>query len=77
MPGNREGGKKTAKKVKARLGDDFYKKIGAKGGRKSRNGGFAKNVKCNCDVISEPHLTQNCAGIKGGRKGKRGKAKNA
>jgi general stress protein YciG len=35
-----EGGKRAAKKVKETYGEDFFKKIGAKGGAKSRGGGF-------------------------------------
>lgn len=44
MAGTEEGGKKTAEKNVAR-DPDFYKKIGAKGGRKSKptNRPFAKD----------------------------------
>lgn len=42
MPATREGGIKAAQTNKNRYGTDFYKKIGAMGGAKSRGGGFAK-----------------------------------
>lgn len=42
MPGTREGGLKASETNKTRYGKDFYKNIGADGGRKSRGGGFAK-----------------------------------
>lgn len=41
MASNREGGLKAAKTNKAKYGDDFYKRIGATGGKISRVGGFA------------------------------------
>jgi len=56
MPGTAEGGKKAAATNKARYGREFYVKIGAAGGKKSRNGGFAAN----------PELAR-IAGAKGGR----------
>lgn len=43
MAATREGGIKAAATNKERYGEDFFKKIGAEGGRKSRNGGFAAN----------------------------------
>lgn len=41
MPGTTTGGKNAAITNKKKYGEDFYKKIGAKGGAKSRGGGFA------------------------------------
>ena len=41
MPGNKIGGLKAAEANKAKHGLDFYKRIGAIGGTKSRHGGFA------------------------------------
>jgi len=41
MPATREGGLKAAITNKAKYGEDFYKRIGATGGAKSRGGGFA------------------------------------
>ena len=41
MSNNTTGGKLAAKTNMERHGSDFYKKIGAIGGTKSRHGGFA------------------------------------
>jgi general stress protein YciG len=43
MGGTKEGGLQAAEKNKARYGEDFYAKIGAMGGKKSRTGGFYQN----------------------------------
>jgi general stress protein YciG len=63
MPGTREGGLKAASTNKKRYGKEFYTRIGAVGGKKSRGGGFAAN----------PELARS-AGAKGGRASRRGKA---
>lgn len=42
MAGSTEGGRKTAATVKRLYGDDFYKQIGGKGGRKSQGGAFSR-----------------------------------
>lgn len=55
-----EGGKKAAKRNKELYGNDFYQKIGAMGGKKSRGGGFAAN----------PELARE-AGRKGGKKSRK------
>lgn len=62
MAGTTIGGKKAAAKNKARHGDDFYKRIGAIGGRKGTTGGFYANRKL-----------ASIAGRKGGLKSRRGK----
>lgn len=41
----REGGIRAAKKVKETYGEDFFKKIGALGGKKSTGGGFTGDPK--------------------------------
>lgn len=64
MPGTKLGGLKAAETNKKRHGEDFYKKIGAKGGHNGHTGGFAAN----------PTLAR-LAGSKGGRLSKRGPAK--
>lgn len=56
MAGTRAGGVKAAKMNRELYGDDFYKKIGSKGGRNGHTGGFALN----------PALAR-VAGAKGGR----------
>lgn len=63
MPGTKAGGKKAAATNKARYGDDWYKKIGAAGGRSSNTGGFA----------AMPRWKVVEAGRKGGRVSKRTK----
>lgn len=63
MSGTIEGGKKASLTNKQRHGDDYYAKIGGKGGRNGRTGGFAANR----DLART-------AGAKGGRLSRRGKA---
>mgnify|MGYP001547092909 CR=1 FL=1 len=41
MAGTARGGRLAAEKNKKKYGPDFYKKIGARGGRAGHNGGFA------------------------------------
>ena len=55
------GGAKAAATNKARYGKDFYKIIGAKGGRNGHTGGFASNI-----------ALAAVAGRKGGKRGKAG-----
>ena len=43
MAGTVVGGKKAAQTNKERYDENFYKRIGALGGKKSRGGGFAAN----------------------------------
>ena len=64
MSGTRAGGIKAAQSNLARHGDDFYARIGAKGGRKGHTGGFFANREL-----------ARTAGAKGGKISKRGKAK--
>lgn len=65
MAGNKEGGRKAAATNIKRHGEDFYKRIGAKGGRNGHTGGFAANREL-----------ASIAGRKGGLKSRRGKAKH-
>ena len=60
MSGTTLGGKKAAATNKTRYGNDFYAKIGAKGGKLGTTGGFAAN----------PELAS-IAGRKGGTKSRR------
>ena len=64
MAGTKEGARKAAATIKERHGIDFYKNIGAEGGRKGHTGGFAAN----------PTLAK-IAGAKGGRISRRGPAR--
>ena len=43
MAGTKIGGMKAAATNKSKHGADFYAKIGAKGGKNGRTGGFAAN----------------------------------
>lgn len=62
MAGTVSGGKAAAATNKAKYGKDFYAKIGAKGGKLGRTGGFAANK----ELARE-------AGRKGGRISRRTK----
>lgn len=42
MSGNIKGGYKTAATVKKRYGEEYFKRIGALGGKKSQGGGFSR-----------------------------------
>lgn len=63
MAGTKAGGQKAALTNKERHGKDFYAKIGAKGGKLGRTGGFAANREL-----------ARVAGAKGGRISRRRKA---
>ncbi len=65
MAGNKIGGAKAAATNKRLHGEDFYKRIGKKGGQNGHTGGFAAN----------PELAR-IAGRKGGLISRRGPAKN-
>lgn len=62
MAGTIEGGRKAAATNKIKYGEDFYAKIGGKGGKLGRTGGFFANRE----------LARR-AGAIGGRKSRRGK----
>lgn len=64
MSGTKEGAKKAAATNKVKHGEDFYKRIGSKGGKRTGLKGFALN----------PALAR-VAGAKGGRNGRRGGSK--
>ena len=61
MSGNAEDGKKAAETNRKRYGENWYKEIGAKGGRNGHTGGFYANREL-----------ARVAGAKGGRISKRG-----
>lgn len=60
MAGTENGGKSAAATNKKKYGEDFYIKIGAKGGRKGHTGGFHANREL-----------ARIAGAKGGRTSRR------
>lgn len=45
MAGTKIGGKRAAITNKKKYGEDFYRDIGAKGGKRGKTGGFASNLK--------------------------------
>lgn len=63
MAGTKEGGRAAAATNKAKYGPDFYARIGAKGGKKGRTGGFFANREL-----------ARIAGAKGGKISRRTKA---
>jgi len=64
MSGTKAGGLKAAETNRRLHGEDFYSKIGRRGGRNGHTGGFAAN----------PELAR-IVGAIGGRKSRRGPAK--
>ena len=75
MVGTRSGGLKTAATNKAKYGEDYYRKMGQKGGRVSSNGGFA-SMKVGADGLTGPERAR-IKGAIGGHISKRtNKAKN-
>lgn len=64
MAGTKTGGIKAAATNKRKHGKDFYKRIGALGGQKSKGGGFAAN----------PELARE-AGRRGGLKSRKNRSK--
>ena len=65
MSGTKAGGLKAVKTTKEKHGEDFYAKIGSKGGKNGHTGGFASN----------PELAK-IAGAKGGSISRRTGVKN-
>lgn len=63
MAGTKAGGEAAAATNKSKYGADFYARIGAKGGKKGRTGGFFANREL-----------ARIAGQKGGKISRRGKA---
>jgi hypothetical protein len=63
MAGSIEGGKRAAATNKTKYGENFYKKIGAEGGKRGTTGGFYANR----DLART-------AGAKGGRISRRTKS---
>jgi hypothetical protein len=63
MAGTRSGGQAAARTNKLKHGPDFYREIGAKGGRNGRTGGFAAG--------EEGRVRARVFGAIGGKKSKR------
>lgn len=64
MSATREGGLKAAETNKQKYGEDFYRKMGQKGGKVSRGGGFG-STKPGDDGLTGPERAR-LAGHKGG-----------
>jgi general stress protein YciG len=64
MAGSVDGGRLAAITNRKKYGEDFYKRIGAMGGKKGKTGGFYANREL-----------ARIAGAKGGRISRRGKTK--
>lgn len=73
MVGTRSGGLKTAATNKAKYGEDYYRKMGQKGGKASSNGGFA-SMKVGADGLTGFERAR-IKGAIGGRISRRGPAK--
>lgn len=71
MAGTKMGGVKAAATNKAKYGSDFYASIGAKGGVKGKNGGFASEKKGDDGLTGRERAR--LAGSKGGRISRRTK----
>ena len=65
MAGTKAGAKKAVISIKEKYGEDFYQKIGRKGGQNGHTGGFAYD-----------HELAVRAGTIGGKKSRRGPAKS-
>ncbi len=50
------GGAKASKTMKEKYGDNYYAVIGAKGGKLSRDGGFAATKLINGEVVEEGRI---------------------
>mgnify|MGYP006958168106 CR=1 FL=1 len=68
MSGTKAGGAKAAATNKRLHGDDFYKRIGKKGGRNGRGAGYKGG-------FASSHELARTASAKGGKISKRGPAK--
>lgn len=67
MSGTKEGSRKAVATIYKEYGREFFREAGARGGRKSRNGGFAAYITCHCKSVKGPHHNAMCAGARGGR----------
>ena len=65
MAGTKEGGKRASETNKKLYGEDFYRQIGAKGGKNGKTGGF----------YADRELARRAGSI-GGSKSRRGKSYN-
>ena len=73
MAGTKVGGEKAAATNRAKHGDDFYARIGRKGGKNGNTGGFASTVVGRDGLTGKERAK--LAGAKGGKISKRGPAR--
>lgn len=73
MAQTKEGIKKAVATMRKKYGDDYFKKMGAKGGAKGTTGGFASK-KVGADGLTGIERSS-LVGAKGGRISRRGKSK--
>lgn len=71
MSGTKEGGQKTRETNLRKHGSDFYKRIGAKGGRNGHTGGFAANRELAIMAGRKGGLISSRKGVKNGEAKKR------
>lgn len=71
MAGTRVGGVKAASTNKTKYGEDFYARIGSKGGSRGKTGGFASYKVGNDGLTGRERARK--AGAVGGRKSRRNK----
>lgn len=71
MAGNKLGGQKTRETNLRKHGSDFYKRIGAKGGRSGHTGGFAANRELAVMAGRKGGLISSRKGVKNGEAKKR------
>lgn len=72
MSGTRAGAKKATKTIYSKHGLDFFRRVGAIGGKKGKTGGFA-SLKVGVDGLTGRQRAE-LAGAKGGKKSRRRKA---
>lgn len=75
MPGTREGARKAVETIIKKHGKDFYRTIGAKGGRNGHTGGFSSD-KVGKDGLTGPERAKLWGAI-GGQRSRRGPAKRS
>lgn len=79
MSGTKAGGHAAYQTNISKYGRDFYAKIGSKGGKLGKTGGFAAKKDCTNQYCAyrnllgrrEEHYVAQCAGVKGGSRSRR------
>lgn len=71
MPGTKAGALKASITNKERHGEEFYRRIGAKGGRNGHTGGFASNHDRAVEAGRKGGLKSTRKGVKNGQRKER------